>query len=97
MAQALVSFKKYMPPMEEEGAYIFWMKQVPVHMSGATSGAGIAYHSRVHPHLLNAVLVIIIQSLVFCRVLCVSLFVLLCIVSPSSVYDCWLSLVYLNL
>ena len=22
-AQALVSFKKYMPPMEEEGAYIF--------------------------------------------------------------------------
>ena len=23
MAQALVSFKKYMPPMEEEGAYIF--------------------------------------------------------------------------
>ena len=32
-AQALVSFKKYMPPplsKEEEGAYIFLMKQVPV-------------------------------------------------------------------
>ena len=32
--QALVSFKKYMPPPlplpVEEGAYIFWMKQVPV-------------------------------------------------------------------
>ena len=28
--QALVSFKKYMPPKEEEGACIFWMKQVPV-------------------------------------------------------------------
>jgi len=41
-------------------------------MSGATSGAGIAYHSRVHPHLFNAVLVIITQSLVFCIVLCVS-------------------------
>ena len=63
------------------------MKQVPVHMSGATSGAGIAYHSRVHPHLFNAVLVIIIQSLVFCRVLCVSSFVPLCIVGPSSIYD----------
>ena len=40
-------------------------------MSGATSGAGIAYHARVHPHLFNAVLVIITQSLVFCKVLCV--------------------------
>jgi hypothetical protein len=31
--QELVSFKKYMPPpftKEAEGAYIFWMKQVPV-------------------------------------------------------------------
>jgi hypothetical protein len=28
--QALVSFKKYMPPKEEEGAYKFSMKQVSV-------------------------------------------------------------------
>jgi hypothetical protein len=33
LTQALVSFKKYMPPAlpytkEEQGAYIFWMKQV---------------------------------------------------------------------
>ena len=38
---------------------------------GCTSGADIAYHAIVHPHLFNAVLVIIIQSLVFCKVLCV--------------------------
>ena len=45
LAQTLVSFKKYMPPplpwnKEEEGAYIFWMKQVSVngrHSNSPTS------------------------------------------------------------
>ena len=49
-SSALVSFKKYMPPSsslqnicpllfskEEEGAYIFWMKQVPVVMPSSVT------------------------------------------------------------